>query len=57
MKKDIKSYIKASSSCQINKVQRKTVTSTSKNPFERLAIDIVGRLPITESRNRFILTM
>ncbi|ERL95277.1 hypothetical protein D910_12543 [Dendroctonus ponderosae] len=33
------------------------ITTTSERPFQRLALDIVGPLPITESGNRFILTM
>lgn len=32
------------------------ITSTSETPFERLAIDIVGPLPLKESGNIFILT-
>ncbi|KAK2575228.1 hypothetical protein KPH14_012810 [Odynerus spinipes] len=32
------------------------ITTTSEKPFERLALDIVGPLPLTESGNRFILT-
>lgn len=63
MKKDIKKYIKRCPSCQINKTNYKPnkapmeITSTSQKAFERLAIDIVGPLPITENGNRFILTM
>ena len=33
------------------------ITSTSEKPFEKIAIDIVGPLPITEDGSRFILTM
>lgn len=63
MKKDIKNYIKKCPSCQLNKVNFKPskapmeITSTSRTPFERLAIDIVGPLPQTINNNRFILTM
>lgn len=32
------------------------ITTTASKPFERLAIDVVGPLPLTESGNRFILT-
>ena len=62
MKKEIKDYIKNCHSCQINKTNRNPIknpmeiTTTSSEPFERLAIDIVGPLPLTENGNRFILT-
>ncbi|XP_076238650.1 uncharacterized protein LOC143181877 [Calliopsis andreniformis] len=32
------------------------ITTTSEIPFERLAIDVVGPLPLTEKGNRFIIT-
>lgn len=63
MKKDIKGYIRKCPSCQINKTNFKPskapmeVTTTSSQPFERLAIDVVGPLPLTINGNRFILTM
>lgn len=61
-KSDIRQYVKNCKSCQINKTNFKPtkqpmeITSTSEKPFERLALDIVGPLPITEGGNRFILT-
>lgn len=63
MKQDIKKYIKKCPSCQLNKTNFKPskapmeITSTSRTPFERLAIDIVGPLPQTINNNKFILTM
>ncbi|KAL0269062.1 UNVERIFIED_CONTAM: hypothetical protein PYX00_010797 [Menopon gallinae] len=62
MKKDIKEYIKKCDSCKLNKVNTKPLKSsmqitTSTEPFERLAIDIVGPLPLTINGNKFILTM
>lgn len=63
MKKDIKEYIKQCPSCQMNKTNFKPIkapteiTSTSSKPFEKLAIDIVGPLPLTLNGNRFLLTM
>lgn len=63
MKKDIKNYIKQCPSCQINKTNFSPtkvpmeITSTSNKPFEKLAIDIVGPLPLTVNGNRFIFTM
>lgn len=62
MKRDIKNFIKSCPSCQINKTNFKPskapmeITTTSERPFQRLAIDIVGPLPITVNGNRFILT-
>lgn len=63
MRQDIKDYIKNCKSCQLNKTSRKRnkapmeITSTSRQAFERLAIDICGPFPITEQGNRFVLTM
>lgn len=62
IKMDIRNYIRSCHSCQINKTNFKPtkqpmeITSTSNFPFDRIAIDIVGPLPLTESGNRFILT-
>lgn len=62
MKSDIRKCIKTCHSCQMNKTNFKPtkqpmeITTTAHKPFERLAIDIVGPLPLTESGNRFILT-
>lgn len=63
MKADIKSFIKSCPSCQVNKTNYKPgkapmeITTTNQRPFQRLAIDIVGPLPLTENGNKFILTM
>lgn len=63
MKKTIKNFIKKCESCQKNKTVRKNykapmeITTTSSQPFERLSLDVVGPLPITEKGNQFILTM
>lgn len=63
MKSDIKNLIKHCQSCQTNKHDNKTVrapmeiTTTSERPFQRLAIDVVGPLDLTENGNRFIITM
>lgn len=62
MKSDIKKYVKKCISCQKNKTnfrptkQKMEITSTADQPFEKIAIDIVGPHPLTESGNRFILT-
>lgn len=63
MKSDIKKLINSCPSCQINKTSHKPgkapmeITTTSEFPFQRLSLDVVGPLPITENGNRFILTM
>lgn len=63
MKNDIKQYIKTCESCQLNKTERRIqkhpmeITSTSRKPFEKIALDIVGPLPMTENGNKYILTM
>ena len=62
MKTEIRKYITTCHSCQINKTNFKPtkqpveITSTASKPLGRLAIDIVGPLPLTELGNRFILT-
>lgn len=58
---DIKRYIAKCDTCQKNKVGRRTklpmrITTTAKRPFERIALDIVGPLPLSEHNNRYILT-
>ncbi|KAK2579107.1 hypothetical protein KPH14_000885 [Odynerus spinipes] len=53
IKVDIRKHIKGYHSCQINKTNFKPtrqpmeITTTSEKPFERLALDIVGPLPLT----------
>jgi His(2)-Cys(2) zinc finger./Integrase core domain. len=63
MKRDIATFIKNCESCQVNKLVRKKnhkpmqITTTSSKPFERLALDVVGPLPLSESGNKYILTL
>lgn len=63
MKSDIKNLIRHCQSCQTNKHENKTarapmeITTTSERPFQRLAIDVVGPLDLTENGNKFIVTM
>lgn len=63
MKKDIKAFVKNCQQCQINKTNRHPVktpmqiTTTSKEPFEKIFLDIVGPLPLTINGNKFILTI
>nr|XP_034194813.1 uncharacterized protein LOC117611033 [Osmia lignaria] len=53
MKPDIRKYIQSCHSCQMNKTNFKPIkqpmeiTTTAEKPFEKLAIDIVGPLPLT----------
>lgn len=62
MKTDIRKYIRNCRSCQLNKTNFKPtrqpmeITSTSDKPFDKIFIDVVGPLPLTENGNRFIIT-
>jgi hypothetical protein len=55
-------YIKECKTCQLNKETRPntrlplTVTDTKTNPWEKIYLDIVGPLPVTESGIKYILT-
>ncbi|KAJ8938054.1 hypothetical protein NQ314_011621 [Rhamnusium bicolor] len=63
MKKDVKYFIKQCVSCQKNKLVRKKyfmpieITTTSTTPLEKIFLDIVGPLPLTENGNKFIITL
>ena len=63
MKHDIRNYIKKCESCQKKKISRQRalcpmeITSTSEKPFQRVAMDIVGPLPLSENGNKYILTL
>lgn len=63
MKLDIKNFIKQCDSCQKNKLVRKKIrkpmeiTTTSSIPFEKIFLDVVGPLPLTENGNKFIITL
>lgn len=61
MFKDIAKYIKTCDSCQKNKKMLHSkmpmkITSTSSAPLERIALDIVGPLPLTPNGNKYLLT-
>lgn len=61
MKKEIKNYIHSCADCQKNKITRRikmpmVITSTSKKPGERWAMDIVGPLDISSEGYRYVLT-
>ena len=63
MKREIERYVKQCKSCQLNKnlsPWRKApmeITTTTSQPFERCALDIVGPTGVTNKGNRYILTM
>ena len=62
MKKDVEKYVKACLECARAKIKRKTcmpmaITSTATTTFEKICLDIVGPLPITENGNKYILTV
>lgn len=63
MKKDVKKFIKQCKSCSKNKLDRfKTkqameITTTSSKPFEKIFMDVVGPLTLTERGNKFIITL
>lgn len=63
MKADITNYVKACKQCEVNKTVRKKIkapmiiTTTSTHAFERVALDIVGPLPETKNKNKYILTL
>lgn len=63
MRQDIINFVKTCESCQRYKLDRnKTrqpmlITDTPKRPFEKIQMDIVGPLPITENGNRYLLTI
>lgn len=63
MKRDIADYIRTCDKCQKNKLDRlKTrqpmrITDTPKEAFDKVQVDIVGPLPVTESGNKYLLTL
>lgn len=63
MKDDIQRYIQRCRDCQIKKLvrvktkQKLIITDTPPTPFYKIALDIVGPLPITQKGNEYILTM
>jgi len=62
MKEEVEEYVRKCEKCQLNKALRPKgkapmeITTTAKHPFERCALDIVGPLTETMSRNKYILT-
>jgi hypothetical protein len=62
MRRDIENYIRKCESCQSNKHTVKNtkmemeVTDTPYATFEKISLDCMGPLPLTEQGNKFILT-
>lgn len=59
--KSVKNFVKSCDLCQRNKSSKYTkmpltITSTASKPFEKVSLDIVGPLSLTNSRNKYILT-
>lgn len=62
MKLDITSYIKNCKKCQMNKNSRSikmpmVLVEESSKPFEKIYVDIVGPLPMSDMGNKYILSM
>lgn len=63
MKKDIQEFIRKCRQCQLRKLTRvKTkqpmiITDTPGSAFDKVALDIMGPLPITDKGNQYILTI
>lgn len=63
MHEQINEHVKTCEACQRQKLVRvktklpMTITTTPVSGFETVEIDIVGPLPVTELRNKYILTM
>lgn len=61
MYKDIKTFVSSCEHCQRNKQAKSTkmpltITTTARKPFEKVFLDIVGPLPVTENLNKYLLT-
>ena len=63
MRKDIRDFVRQCEICKVNKLVRiKTrlpmkITDSPSEAFEKIQIDIVGPLPLTEQGNKYILTI
>jgi len=60
MREDIKKYCKTCNDCQINKPSRKKIRAPLKpipvaEPFERVGVDCMGPMTLTENGNRFVV--
>ena len=62
MKQEIETFIRNCDTCQRNKATRPLtrqeleITDTQSEPWIKIALDVVGPLPITENNNKYLLT-
>ena len=62
-KEDVQEFIKTCENCQKTKLVRQKgkepmrITDTPRKAFDKIQIDIVGPLPVTERGNKYILTI
>lgn len=61
LRQDVEKYISKCEKCQKNKLHKATkapmiITDTPVAPFEKCALDIVGPLPESNNRNKYVLT-
>lgn len=61
MMRDIREYVKKCLICQKNKSGKQTkmemmISDTAQKPFEKVYLDIVGPLPVSEKGSKYILT-
>ena len=63
IKLDVQEFVRSCESCQKTKLTRRKgkepmkITDTPRKAFDKIQIDIVGPLPITELGNKYILTV
>lgn len=63
MKEQIAEYVESCEICQRNKICRKRtklpmkITDTPLEAFDKIQMDIVGPLPVTERKNKYLLTI
>jgi transposase InsO family protein len=59
---DVTQYVKECNICQINKETKPniklplTITDTKTTPWDKVYLDIVGHLPVTKNKKKYILT-
>lgn len=62
MNKDIQNYVRNCAKCKVNKPKNRTVepmiiTDTPSKPFEKISIDTIGPLQMSENGNKYAVTM
>ena len=61
LRSQVTDFVKKCNSCQLNKSYGKTklpmmITDTPTEPMEKIALDIVGKLPKTSKNHEYLLT-